>query len=732
MFDKPDDIWLDKNTIKVIDGIAGSAKSTKVDSFFKERKIKYARFVSTNKLKKDAKRRYGGHVETVASGMFETESMNFYQTLKEVACTNVVIDEVLQTDKNVFEWSNAYVGKNNIIMCTDSKQMLAPEQEKEIWEAYEKFCNQENVILIRVDETLRARDIATKNIYNELYASNESVNILQKVLKGEWEYLKRTKIIKYNELKYGRGDVYICHSNKIELSIYDKFNLFCKNDVDLIPKGRIARQDEPDVNKYPILPQAMVKKNNNGYFQNARVGTPTRYQGSEVEPPSKLYYIIDDGAYVSNREFYTVVTRMHSVKSLVIVIMSDDDEPLTSYNGLPVKDVDIYTAKDDDKIDGEVIADYIKNKEDMYIEIPLEDFRLIMAQKRDTETTHFKDNVFGYAGRLFYPRYVDTDEEPPKKNMMYNFFEKEPEFGYRWIEQFYKRLEKVQMGYRSDGKAPIWEPKIPVLFKVEFTGEMVFSEGEKWRNIKEVRQYQYGIDLKSSYPHILAFGELPIGTEFATKKQDGWLDFYLTLSAEFLPEGAIVTEGLKNKLYNRYGGTFLYIGSCPAKFGCIKGREWHDLSHKSIEDKEKLKEIYYGIAMKRYLEPIYSKIDSNVEAFYLEPQQNHVPLMWAVVSAQTEIMLEINDIIYGNMDMGRANADCLYFDYSGNIQELGKKISDKIYPHDFRIFENGEEDKNGKILYQTFPTVKSRKQIRAEKEKRKRMDKKIDKISKMW
>ena len=48
---------LDSNKVKVICGIAGSAKSSNIDRFFRDCSIDYGRYTSTNKLKRDARDR---------------------------------------------------------------------------------------------------------------------------------------------------------------------------------------------------------------------------------------------------------------------------------------------------------------------------------------------------------------------------------------------------------------------------------------------------------------------------------------------------------------------------------------------------------------------------------------------------------------------------------------------------------------------------------------------------
>ena len=104
VFGISDDDMLNPQIVKVICGIAGSAKSSNIDKFFRMKGIDYARFTSTNKLKRDARDRYGCHCDTIAGGLFHTDDGLFFSEEKDSPYENIVIDEILQTDVKVIEW----------------------------------------------------------------------------------------------------------------------------------------------------------------------------------------------------------------------------------------------------------------------------------------------------------------------------------------------------------------------------------------------------------------------------------------------------------------------------------------------------------------------------------------------------------------------------------------------------------------------------------------------------
>ena len=119
--------FLDPNLVKVIYGVAGRGKSSIINDFFQSRNIPYLWTTSTNKLKRDAMERYGCNASTVCSALFTSENGQFYIDEKEPECKTIIIDEILQTSPKVLDWIIHHVGTYNIIVLTDTHQMLARE-----------------------------------------------------------------------------------------------------------------------------------------------------------------------------------------------------------------------------------------------------------------------------------------------------------------------------------------------------------------------------------------------------------------------------------------------------------------------------------------------------------------------------------------------------------------------------------------------------------------------------
>lgn len=170
----PLNILLDKNFIKVIDGIAGAGKSSALHKILTDNEISYLRATSTNKLKKDAMARYPECTcTTIAGGLFTTNFRDggYYREYKDVEEDTIVIDEILQSNAKVFQYCIDNIGKKNIIITTDSHQMLAPGQGIFILDEFKKFCEREDVYYVEITDTLRARNPETKAIFEELYRS---------------------------------------------------------------------------------------------------------------------------------------------------------------------------------------------------------------------------------------------------------------------------------------------------------------------------------------------------------------------------------------------------------------------------------------------------------------------------------------------------------------------------------------------------------------------------------
>lgn len=213
---------------------------------------------------------------------------------------------------------------------------------------FNEFLDEPFVISDEGTETKRARDAETKEKIEALYVqSNDKYGCF----KHDVDSL-RFPIIGYEDMLFNTTDVYITHLNETEDFIYrDKsFATGRFNSDELIPKGSIASKPPKDPSKYPILSQTQAEKQRaRAYYQLANIGSCTRYQGSEVTTSQKLYYIVTPDSKVTNREWYTVVSRCWSLDSIVIVVIGrTKKQPLKKFRNKVVKNVMVLSVTEGD------------------------------------------------------------------------------------------------------------------------------------------------------------------------------------------------------------------------------------------------------------------------------------------------------------------------------------------------------------------------------------------------
>ena len=340
IFSFSDSDFLDATKIKVIHGVAGRGKSSIVNNFLKQNNIDFLWTTSTNKLKRDAQERYNCEAATVCSALFKNENGRFYCDEKTINKHTVIIDEILQTSIKVLDWIEHNKNIVNIIIMTDTHQMLSVDNNSsEFLRRFNELMNKPYVLVDEGFETKRARDKETKDKIESLYktSNDDSTEFLKDVAANRFE------IIKYEDMTFNTNDVYITHLNETEEMLYrdKKLSTMFFNDDELICKGSIASKPPKDLQKYPILSQLQAERmKSQAYLQLANIGSITRYQGSEVTDKQKLYYIITLDSRITNREWYTVVSRCWTLDSIVIVIANrQTKEKLKTFNNRKIKDV---------------------------------------------------------------------------------------------------------------------------------------------------------------------------------------------------------------------------------------------------------------------------------------------------------------------------------------------------------------------------------------------------------
>ena len=208
MFGVNDQKFLE-NGIKIIDGIAGGGKSSRIDNFFKSQDQTYSRLTSTNRLRRDAEDRYNMTVKTIAAGLFSNKNGHFYSEEKDAPNKNVVIDEILQTTPKAIDWCRNHADHTNIIITTDSKQLMSPENETAMRRAFDALAHDPNVVYTTITETLRARNAETKALYEEFYGIADSDQLF------DVDYITHrfNNVILYKDLDYKTNEAFVKHNN---------------------------------------------------------------------------------------------------------------------------------------------------------------------------------------------------------------------------------------------------------------------------------------------------------------------------------------------------------------------------------------------------------------------------------------------------------------------------------------------------------------------------------------
>lgn len=703
---------MNKSKVKLLNGIAGSAKSSRVDWFFSSKEINYERFTSTNKLKNDAENRYGVRCNTIAGGLFQTEDYEFYSCEREAPCDNIVIDEVLQSNVKAFDWIRNHVGTINMVVCTDDRQLLAPENSKLMMERFNEFRKEDFVIEGNCNETLRpVNDITRDCFYGAYRAAFERQNLFRLYCYGKW--ILAPKIISYEEMKFRYEDVYICHTNEIEEAIYNDNQLMNDYNGELIPKGRIAKRVGAASNKYPILPQSLVENGRDAYYQFANIGTPSRYQGSEVHPGKRLYFVVNNDSAVTNVEFYTVITRCKDIESLVVVVKKRSQEvmKINSFMGKPVVCAEWAAIAEDADISDE-LRKAIESQEEKKIFVPEqlynEAMRIASEGGKDV-----RDGVVFFGNKSIMKS--RKEEEPVGKDLIFRLIKNSPELQYDYMDEFYNY---VQASRRACNRKcmDVIHPPYPHIAEVK----RVIKSGENcYYEYKRKEDYQYGIDLKSAFPHILAF--YPIANRYGiaagtiSKMTIRWWDVY---GSSVFPDGTIIND-LAKSLLPLDGAEYDYICSTTFQVGCNYGRELHAMCHKDVESNEMLKRMKYGVLAKPFLRQYYSE-EGELLRYIKDDKHRSELLISSILCALTDIMLTIRECVYHGAEKGMTIVDCLYFDTDEDIEEIAARIETAVPSVDFRIFQN---DDGKEILYQSYAHLMTKREIKNQKERARRLAK---------
>lgn len=668
------DITMDnlaKQRITVIEGIAGSAKTSTVVKVLQDAGVDYMHTTSTNKLKRDIEKRFNHPAKTVASALFRTEDGCFYRSERRIEEQYVIIDEILQTDPRIYSW--IYNNKDNhIIICTDSKQMLSPISGEKMLYGLQKVENVEKSLYLY--KTYRPVNSRTEELYNYLYnVPSDSYDVFSK--------LKRLfGTINYNpDTAYSSDNVYLCHTNTIEKMLYKNWDLYNDyNNENILPKGTLANRFNGTIRKtHPILPQKDIGRCEN-YYQIGNIGSVVRYQGSEVDPGHTLYFLVNEHSRVSNRELYTMVTRAKDYHDIKIVIVPEEPKvsiTLDTFCGLEVREPRFLKADiSEEQIPAKEIDD-ILNKAN------LED------QEENSRLKVLYNCIVNKDGKIL--KASDIKQIKSEIPGIIKYLKKEPQAVFERTDAVYygiEQLNKKGLGIEGIRTLRSYNPGI-----------------QKRRDM-----FKYEIDLYSAYPAIWKRYKILDGSTFSLD-DNGEIKLYVLTTPESGIYGDIVTEEFLQ--YMNENGENLkadFLGSCDILRSDTIGDKLNDLAYKDIESKAKLKKMYYGYMQKPYLEYCTVKNENDEkEKVFLRIANREYEMQMAYIQSQLALtMAKIRKVVAGDCHNGYSVVDALFFnDYT---EDMIKQLENVVPGYDYRIKKHDWRNKKEEIIYQTYKDLKHR------------------------
>lgn len=704
------DISEDKNIIDVIVGIAGASKSSSTYPISIKRydmdKILWC--TGTHALRRDAMKRYPGlKCCTIAGGLFTTlKGCQWYadfRNLEGIEC--VVADEPFIANMERFlDFCEAFRGKIKIIILGDDHQMLSPGVGYKVVRLFNEFCEKDYVKVTRLTKTLRTthngvEDKKLTEIYEDAYANVDNIKIsMYEKYKDKFPHITHEELIKRG---FNSKAVYIPYTKECEESLYLDLNLKGQPNLEVIPKGNIASDDnavyDPNNFKAPIACQLQAERLNlTSYWQAANIGTIPRTQGKEVHDDCIGYIEVPTYCTLSNRAFYTAITRFWSYDSIVFVdYESPKNLKLNKFIGEPIKEWSIMSTADDINIkDGVVTQDII----DKY------------TNGKDTDEYVWRRDCLRVKGELYFRQLY---EKPKTRSTAKGLIKKSPELNFNAIDDVYSSIGHFFiMPHTISNHSP--------------------------------KDFKYQMDLCAAFHHMMAYGYLPVAGKVYTKYSPENFNFFEVIKSDILVEGSIVNAPFAQFLENETNTKLQFAFGTDYEEGCIAGKELLAKAYKSKEDKADTKGVHWGLFKRPYLTRVNlcyetgetetsdlgvkRRVVKKETHIVRDPANVYEPLICSIQSyiLMVHFALRLKLFERVSLEDGAILADAFYFneDKTDLVKDFfengvkGKKYtySFKDFHLDYRIFERPEgidwDDKdNLKILYQSYKDLKTRNQI---------------------
>ena len=492
------------------------------------------------------------------------------------------------------------------------------------------------------------------------------------------KYKKVLPTITWEEMPWSINNVYLCHDNQAEDLLYRRFDLANNGLLEKVAKGNIANKDSYDEEKYLVLSQLQAERTKaSSYFQASNVGSVVRYQGSECRDDQKCYFIVRPGSKVSNREFYTAVTRCWNIKSFVIVILEEKmKKEITEFAGVKIKMPFYYRVEGDVKLndDGTVPVETV----------------IKTIKGKDTDDVAYRSDGLSINGKIIRTKL------PGKKSKFSSakILRDSPELYYSRIDDMYRAMDKVYVR--------------------KFRSANVHAKSEG----KNKRDYEYQEDLFSAYPHFMEYAKMPVDGEVYNEERTDKLNYYVVddYTQALFPNDIIVTDNLKNFVEQNMEDAniqFTFLFSTDYSIGHKASKEILKAAYDTKESKANTKKIHWGFFQRPYIK--LDEVNDTVRAVR-HSENVYEPLFCQIISEMVYVQLVLRKKIYGNIFKGGYMCVDAFF-YDGDHTEDVKKVLDedlKDYNLDYRIYQNDE------VIYRSYEEPISKcKKCRRKKKKNK-------------
>ena len=690
-FNVSDDDLLNKKYFKLVDGWAGSGKSTQSVSNLTRLGEKFLLTSFSNALKFAAQDKFGCPVDTICGAAFINTPYPRSAEKDIEGYDTIVLDEILLDGVECINWINNHIGKINIIALTDSHQMLNAENSAAVLKAFEKLRARKDTIYINVQETKRARNDETQKMYADLYALQSNQLYTVSAVKEMFD----CDIVKFEDIDFNENNTYICHSNRIEHEVYKRYGISGRRDINLIPKNHISRNRKVDFNKYPICDQITAEtKHIDSYLQAGMIATPTRFQGKEVAVGDQCYFLVEEDSVFTGREIYTVGTRCQDKKSLHIVVIKVEEYK----DPKKIREIGVVQAQ---RLD-------IPEHDKTFHYCSINDMAKVIKQYGDPGKYYYADIVtsgdniiYSTLNMATLAQFADINEDPENYTVIYK---KKVGGAKRTIGSIVKKDTTMHFDFM---------PKVYDIIQTDLNHPRINNP----KNCKKT-DFNKLCDIWSAFPSVLHHAPMPCAGMLYTEYDPDLLNFY-KYKGHVVTNGSIITEELANRI-----GESEYVFSTGKQIGCELGHYAYKECKTSEEKKKKISQTPWGILYKNFYNKETVILDGEVRTQYVKHNKNALELVaCAIWSSLCCIMLDaisslnvkdflvvVDGLYYSSDDMPIIPDWCDYRIENKQMERILGKDENKKYDH---------------VEYKTYddlPTEKDLKKKRDREQKKSKRD----------